>query len=51
MTLTLWSNKGLKIYAPARFKRYSEKIQNEWMDAHSTFVNKFIAERNGQEPQ
>ena len=49
MTLTLWSNKGLKIYAPARFKRYSEKIQNEWMDAHSTLVNEFIAEETARD--
>ncbi|MFF5790478.1 glycosyltransferase family 2 protein [Paeniglutamicibacter sp. NPDC012692] len=46
MTLTLWSNKGLKIYAPGRFKRYSEKVQNEWMDAHSKFVNEFIEDES-----
>ncbi|GAA1497666.1 hypothetical protein GCM10009628_26700 [Paeniglutamicibacter kerguelensis] len=48
MTLTLWSNKGLKIYAPARFKRYSEEVQNKWMDAHSNFVNEFITDESAR---
>ena len=42
MTLALWSRKGLKIYAPARYRRYSEKLQDQWLDAHATFVEEFI---------
>ena len=42
MTLALWSNKGLNIYAHPRFNRYSEKVQNKWVDAHSNFLNNFI---------
>ncbi|MGL3806110.1 glycosyltransferase family 2 protein [Paeniglutamicibacter sp. R2-26] len=46
MILTLWSNKGLKIYAPARYRRYSETVQDRWLEEHSRFVNEFVTEES-----
>lgn len=42
MTLALWSRKGLKIYGPARFKRYRDQTKDAWIEAHSKFVSEFI---------
>lgn len=42
MILTLWRRKGLKIYEPQRFKKYSVKIQDEWIEAHSRFLKEFV---------
>lgn len=42
MTVVLWRRKGLKIYEPARFRRYSVKKQDQWISAHSSFLNAFI---------
>lgn len=43
MVLSLWIRKGLKIYEPPRFKRYSERIRDEWLDAHAAFLKTFIS--------
>ncbi|GAA1877590.1 hypothetical protein GCM10009715_25400 [Paeniglutamicibacter psychrophenolicus] len=49
MVLSLWARKGLKIYEPPRFKRYSEKIRGQWLEAHAAFLEAFIsAELSGR---
>lgn len=42
MTLSLWTRKGLKIYEPRRFPRYSQTIQEHWLEAHAGFLEEFI---------
>ncbi|WP_210100622.1 glycosyltransferase family 2 protein [Paeniglutamicibacter antarcticus] len=42
MLLSLWTRKGLKIYVPPRFKRYSHKIQAQWLEAHSALLDSII---------
>lgn len=42
MIIALWRRKGLKIYEPPRFKRYSEKVQDQWLEAHSNFLEEFM---------
>lgn len=43
MIIALWRRKGLKIYEPVRFKRYSEKVQDQWLEAHSNFLSEFMS--------
>ncbi|PQZ92268.1 hypothetical protein CQ018_12245 [Arthrobacter sp. MYb227] len=42
MTVMLWRRKGLKIYEPARFRRYAVAKQDQWISAHSLFLKAFL---------